>query len=108
MVRGSGIGFILNSSYFALEKPVRVRLTQQFVRTLQIPFHFFSLDCLLPIININLSWIMVIYPSWLYIEFAELELTLASFLPNYSCLRVGQNSRLILLLDVVGVLSSGT
>lgn len=39
---------------------------------------------------------MVIYLSWLYIEFSELEPALASFLPNHSCLRVGGKSRLIL------------
>lgn len=40
---------------------------------------------------------MVVYPSWLYIEFSDPEPALASFLPNHSCLRGGGKSRLILL-----------
>lgn len=40
---------------------------------------------------------MVVYPSWLYIESADPEPALASFLPNHSCLRGGGKSRLILL-----------
>lgn len=104
MVRGTGIGFILKYFYFVLEKPVRVKLTQQFVRTLQIPLHFFSLDCLWTIINVNLSWITVIYPSWLYTESADLESALASFLANHSCFTCWRKE----WAHPVGLLSSST